>query len=78
MASTRAHITELDWWETHTLPGGALSFTAAPAQHFSGRALFDRNRKSLWSSFVLVDGEAADFLSADTGLTDESTEIGRQ
>jgi glyoxylase-like metal-dependent hydrolase (beta-lactamase superfamily II) len=42
-------ITELDWWEEHTLPGGALRFTAAPAQHFSGRGLTDRNH-TLWSS----------------------------
>ncbi len=46
-------ITELDWWEEHTLAGGALSFTATPAQHFSGRGLFDRNR-TLWSSWVLA------------------------
>ena len=30
-------IVELDWWEEHVLPGGALSFRATPAQHFSGR-----------------------------------------
>src|SRR5262245_39498353 len=27
-------IVELDWWEEHTLPGGELAFSAAPAQHF--------------------------------------------
>ncbi len=30
-------ITELDWWESHTLPGADLTVTAAPSQHFSGR-----------------------------------------
>lgn len=45
-------ITELDWWETHRVPGTGLSVTAAPSQHFSGRGLKDRNA-TLWSSMVL-------------------------
>ena len=36
-------VTELDWWESHTLPNADLTVTAAPSQHFSGRALKDRN-----------------------------------
>src|SRR5262245_18490743 len=28
-------ITELDWWESHRLPGAGLTVTAAPSQHFS-------------------------------------------
>ena len=70
-------ITELDWWEAHTLPGGSLTLTAAPAQHFSGRGLFDRN-KTLWSSWVLSTAKRRLFFSADTGLTDELAEIGRR
>ena len=31
-------ITELDWWESHRLPAPELTITAAPSQHFSGRA----------------------------------------
>ena len=30
-------ITELDWWETYTLPHADLSVTATPSQHFSGQ-----------------------------------------
>ena len=45
-------ITELDWWESHTLPGADLTVTAAPSQHFSGRGLKDRNA-TLWSSLVV-------------------------
>jgi L-ascorbate metabolism protein UlaG (beta-lactamase superfamily) len=71
-------ITELDWGETHSVAGGVLSFTATPAQHFSGRGLFDRNKKTLWSSFVLATSNRRIFFSADTGLTDELTEIGRR
>ncbi len=72
-----ALITELDWWEQHTLvgPGGALAFTATPAQHFSGRGLGDRNT-TLWSSWVIQTDRHKLFFSGDTGLTDEFGVIG--
>ena len=63
-------ITELDWWESHTLPGTGLSVTAAPSQHFSGRGLKDRNT-TLWSSMVIRSPRHAVFFSGDTGLTTE-------
>ncbi|MFO1266168.1 MAG: MBL fold metallo-hydrolase [Rubrivivax sp.] len=77
-----ARITELDWWESHLVPGADIRFTAAPSQHFSGRGLKDRNA-TLWSSFVIADerdagrggGDARVFFSGDTGLTDQYTEI---
>src|SRR6185503_1595778 len=72
-----ALITELDWWEEHVLPGGALTFTATPAQHFSGRGLFDRNT-TLWSSWVLSTKKRRVFYTGDTGLTDELGDIGRR
>ena len=70
-------IAELDWWEEHTLPGGALSFTATPAQHFSGRGLADRN-KTLWSSWVITTANRRLFFSGDTGLTGELAAIGER
>jgi len=63
-------IVELDWWETHRLPGAGLSITAAPSQHFSGRGLKDRNA-TLWSSMVIRSERHAVFFSGDTGLTTE-------
>jgi L-ascorbate metabolism protein UlaG (beta-lactamase superfamily) len=63
-------ITELDWWESYTLPGHAMTLTATPAQHFSGRGLRDRN-KTLWSSWVLATDKHNVFFSADTGLNDD-------
>jgi L-ascorbate metabolism protein UlaG (beta-lactamase superfamily) len=63
-------ITELDWWETHRLPGAELEVTAAPSQHFSGRGLKDRNA-TLWSSLVLRSARHRVFFSGDTGLTAE-------
>lgn len=56
------------------MPGGALSFTATPAQHFSGRGLTDRNT-TLWSSWVLTTARRRLFFSGDTGLTDQFTQI---
>ena len=41
----------------HRLPRSGLSVSAAPSQHFSGRALKDRNA-TLWSSFVVRSEKA--------------------
>jgi L-ascorbate metabolism protein UlaG (beta-lactamase superfamily) len=70
-------ITELDWWDSHTLPGTGVAVTAAPSQHFSGRGLKDRNA-TLWSSFVIRSAKHRVFFSGDTGLTDQYTAIGRR
>jgi L-ascorbate metabolism protein UlaG (beta-lactamase superfamily) len=67
-------IVELDWWETHALPGSELTVTAAPSQHFSGRGLKDRNA-TLWSSFVVRSPRHTVFFSGDTGLTTEYERI---
>jgi len=67
-------IVELDWWESHTVPGTDLSITAAPSQHFSGRGLKDRNA-TLWSSMVVRSSRHAVFFSGDTGLTTQYAEI---
>ena len=69
-------ITELDWWESTTLPGG-LTLTAAPSHHFSGRGLADRNT-TLWSSFALRGARHAVYFSGDTGLSPAFGEIGRR
>ena len=69
-----ARITELDWWESHALPGAELRVSAAPSQHFSGRGLKDRNA-TLWSSFAIRTPRHAVFFSGDTGLTTEYAAI---
>jgi L-ascorbate metabolism protein UlaG (beta-lactamase superfamily) len=70
-----ARITELDWWEHADVQG--VSITAAPAQHFSGRGLKDRNA-TLWSSFHVRGPRRSVFFGADSGLTPEFSEIGRR
>jgi L-ascorbate metabolism protein UlaG (beta-lactamase superfamily) len=70
-------IVELDWWESASLPRGDLAITAAPAQHFSGRGLRDRNA-TLWSGFTVAGPRHSLFFSGDTGLTTEYAEIRRR
>jgi L-ascorbate metabolism protein UlaG (beta-lactamase superfamily) len=70
-------ITELDWWESHRLPGTGIVVTAAPSQHFSGRGVGDRNA-TLWSSFAIRSPDHAVFFSGDTGLTTEYATIGER
>ena len=67
-------IVELDWWESHPVPGTELTVTAAPSQHFSGRGLHDRNA-TLWSSIVIRSPRHTVFFSGDTGLTTEYRNI---
>jgi L-ascorbate metabolism protein UlaG (beta-lactamase superfamily) len=68
-------IVELDWWEQTAIKDVAV--TAAPAQHFSGRGIKDRNT-TLWSSFHLRGPRHSFFFGADTGLTREYSEIARR
>lgn len=57
-------IEELDWWQAAaTTP---LRITLTPAQHFSARSPFDRNR-ALWGGFVISAGGRRIFFAGDTG-----------
>jgi L-ascorbate metabolism protein UlaG (beta-lactamase superfamily) len=67
-------ITELDWWESYTVPNTGVVLTAAPSQHFSGRGLKDRNA-TLWSSLAIRSPRHSVFFSGDTGLTTEYRSI---
>ena len=59
-------VVELDWWQSHDLPGGE-KITVAQAQHWSSRSMIDRN-KALWGAFVVTgsDGLKA-YFGGDTG-----------
>ena len=70
-------ITELDWWESYTVPNTGVVLTAAPSQHFSGRGLKDSNA-TLWSSFAIRSPRHSVFFSGDTGLTTEYRSIREQ
>ncbi|QGR85929.1 hydrolase [Burkholderia multivorans] len=69
--ATKVH--QLDWWQSVEIDG--LSLTATPAQHFSGRSLFDGD-STLWASWVIVDDDLRVFFSGDTGYFDGFKAIG--
>lgn len=66
-------VRQLDWWQS-TRAGG-MTFTAAPARHFSGRGLNDSDR-ALWASWVMDTGSVRVFFSGDTGFHDDFKTIG--
>jgi L-ascorbate metabolism protein UlaG (beta-lactamase superfamily) len=57
-------VEELDWWEAAR--SGAVPVTLTPAQHFSARHPFDRNR-ALWGGFVMTAGGRRLYFAGDTG-----------
>ncbi|HEU5155009.1 MAG TPA: MBL fold metallo-hydrolase [Gemmatimonadales bacterium] len=66
------HIEELDWWErARTAP---LPVTLTPAQHFSARHPFDRNR-ALWGGFLIETPGPRIFFAGDTGYGSHFGEI---
>jgi L-ascorbate metabolism protein UlaG (beta-lactamase superfamily) len=56
-------VEELDWWQhAKTSP---LPVTLTPAQHFSARSPFDRNR-ALWGGFMIVANGGRVYFAGDT------------
>ena len=68
-------ITERDWWESTS--SHDIEFTAAPAQHFSGRDGINNN-ETLWASWSIVSNDARLFFSGDSGYDTHFEEIGRR
>jgi len=68
-------VEELNWWESRRVKG--LTVTCLPAQHFSGRALWDRNQR-LWSSWAVAGSTKRIFFAGDTGYYSVFKEIGNR
>jgi N-acyl-phosphatidylethanolamine-hydrolysing phospholipase D len=66
---------ELDWWDE--IRFNQVLFACVPAQHFSGRTLFDRN-KTLWSGWVISGRQAKIYYAGDTGYFPGFKEIGQR
>lgn len=66
-------IIELAWNEQHK--NNEFNFICTPAEHFSGRTLWDKNT-TLWSSWVIQAPKAKLFFGADGGYFDGFKEIG--
>jgi len=66
------HVTELDWGQSHVWQG--MTFTAVPAQHWSMRSFWDRNR-SLWCGWIIESTRLRLWFSGDTGYTSSLAKI---
>jgi L-ascorbate metabolism protein UlaG (beta-lactamase superfamily) len=63
----------LDWWGEADY-NGQLKIVSTPAQHFSGRGMFDRDR-TLWCGFALITDKGSIYYAGDTGYGNFFKEI---
>jgi N-acyl-phosphatidylethanolamine-hydrolysing phospholipase D len=68
-------VAECDWHDSTTV--GGLRVTCVPAQHFSGRGLFDRNM-TLWCGWVLSSDRHSVYFAGDTAFNPSFAEIGQR
>lgn len=61
------NIIELDWWQFCEIEN--LHLTVTPAQHFSARHFWDRN-KALWGGFMIKSLEYSIFFAGDSGYAE--------
>jgi N-acyl-phosphatidylethanolamine-hydrolysing phospholipase D len=66
-------VEELDWWDGRTVRG--LTITCMPVQHWSGRSLWETNRR-LWCGWSLAGPARRLFFAGDTGHYDGFRQIG--
>ncbi len=67
-----SEVSELGWWDSVKVKNTEIVFT--PAQHWSGRGLFDRN-KSWWGGWLIRTQEMSIFHAGDTGYSKDFKEI---
>jgi len=67
------NIHEVDWGDSVMM--GNCTITAAPARHFSGRGMFNRD-ETLWSSFVIKGPVHNIYFGADSGYSPDFAAIG--
>ena len=68
-------VEELDWWQAATR--APMPVTLTPAQHFSGRTPWDRNR-ALWGGFAFEAGGRRILFAGDSGYGPHFADIGRR
>jgi len=65
-------VDEIDWWQSAS--AAPLPVTLTPAQHFSARSMFDRNR-ALWGGFLIEAGGRRILFAGDSGYGPHWREI---
>ena len=70
--TSREGATELDWWQSARV--GDAEITCVPAQHFSARTPWDRN-KTLWCGFVVRADGVSIYFAGDSGYSPQFAEI---
>jgi len=73
LAGIAPNARELDWWQSVKVKGAEI--TCVPAQHFSARTPWDKNR-TLWCGFVVAVDGVTIYYAGDTGYTPQFAEIG--
>jgi L-ascorbate metabolism protein UlaG (beta-lactamase superfamily) len=63
-----AGVSELDWWQNEEVKNGII-IQAVPAQHFSGRGLFDRDA-TLWCGFTIKTSKGLIYFAGDSGYNE--------
>ena len=70
-----SQIHELNWWDQ--IKHENIELTFAPARHFSGRGMSDRNT-TLWGSWIIKSEDANIYFSGDGGYGPHFVEIGEK
>ncbi|MGY2613566.1 MBL fold metallo-hydrolase [Bacillus pretiosus] len=68
-------ISEHNWWDEITFDN--IKLVCAPARHFSGRSMTDRDC-SLWCSWLILGRDTKVFFSGDSGYAPHFKEIGNK
>jgi len=68
-------VTERSWWEAGRLDDHDV--TCVPAQHFSGRTLWDRDR-TLWGGWVVQGPRSSAYFAGDSGYCAAFAQVGEQ
>ena len=67
-------ITELDWWQSVSMPNSNAQAWLVPARHWTARWIGDQNR-ALWGGFVIETDSGPIYFAGDTGYGAHFKEI---
>lgn len=70
------NVIPLDWWDSYTITDN-LVITATPAQHWSNRDPFSRNR-NLWCGYMISHKNRHHYFAGDTAYAKNLLEIGER